>query len=197
MAAINVESLLAKMSEISKGIVYNIRQSLLKEWGPESLGVLPEDTIQQLLTGVIFYTFQCFHSFSHILAFNSLQSFCNYILFYYIYFQGIHLLELASHLEKEAAQLCREGLEKIKMALVGTDTSLLLGILGGSFGYVDLNTTTSSAPAEITEAPTTQLTTTEKSSEEPLEKVPVAPSEESSLAPAELVLPLKSVPLMI
>ena len=45
------------MSEISKGIVYNIHQSLLKEWGPESLGVLPEDMIQQLLTGVIFYSF--------------------------------------------------------------------------------------------------------------------------------------------
>ena len=57
VAAINIESLLSKMSEIKKGTVYNICQSLLKEWGPESLGVLPEDTIQQLLTGVIFYSF--------------------------------------------------------------------------------------------------------------------------------------------
>ena len=38
---------------------------------------------------------------------------------------------------------------------------------------------------------------TDPSSEEPLEKKPTAPSEESSLASAELVFPLKSVPLMI
>ena len=57
VAAISIDSLLSKMSEISKGVVYHICQSLLKEWGPESLGVLPEDTIQQLLTGVIFYSF--------------------------------------------------------------------------------------------------------------------------------------------
>ena len=40
------------MSAISKGMIYNIRQTLLKEWGPDSLGVLPEDTMQELLTGV-------------------------------------------------------------------------------------------------------------------------------------------------
>ena len=57
VAAINIESLLSRTSEISKGIIYNICQSLLKEWGPESLGILPEDMIQQLLTGVIFYSF--------------------------------------------------------------------------------------------------------------------------------------------
>ena len=39
------------------GVVYNICQSLLKEWGSEFLGVLPEDMIQQLLTEVIFYSF--------------------------------------------------------------------------------------------------------------------------------------------
>ena len=63
----------------------------------------------------------------------------------------MHLLELDSHLEKRAAQLHREGIGKIKMALAGTYTSSLLGILEGSFGHVDLNTTTSSAPTEITE----------------------------------------------
>ena len=57
VAAMDIESLLSKTSEISKGAIYNIHQSLLKEWGPESLGVLPEDTIQQLLTGVLFYFF--------------------------------------------------------------------------------------------------------------------------------------------
>ena len=60
VAAINIDSLLSKTSDISKGVVYNTCQSLLKEWGPESLGVLPEDTIQQLLTGVIFYSFLIF-----------------------------------------------------------------------------------------------------------------------------------------
>ena len=57
VAVIDIDSLLSKTSEISKGVMYNICQSLPKEWGPESLGVLPEDTIQQLLTGVIFYFF--------------------------------------------------------------------------------------------------------------------------------------------
>ena len=107
------------------------------------------------------------------------------------------MLELACHLEKKATQLCREGLGKIKVALAGTDTSSLLGIQEGSFGHVDLDTIMSSASTEITEAPTTKLTTTEKSSEEPLEKAPVTPSEESSPASAKLVFPLKSVPLMI
>ena len=51
----DIDSLLSKTSEIGKGVIYNIHQSLLKEWGLESLGVLPKDTIQQLLTGVIVY----------------------------------------------------------------------------------------------------------------------------------------------
>ena len=75
------------------------------------------------------------------------------------------MLELASHLEKKAAQLCREGFGRIKMALAGTDTSSLLEILEGSSGQVDLDTTTSSVSTEITEAPTTRSTTTEKSLE--------------------------------
>ena len=57
VVAINIESLLSRTSEISMGVVCNIHQLLLKEWGPESFGVLPEDMIQQLLTGVIFYSF--------------------------------------------------------------------------------------------------------------------------------------------
>ena len=70
------------------------------------------------------------------------------------------MLELASHFERKATQLCREGLGKIKMALAGTDTSSLLRILEGSFGPVDLDTTTSLVSTEITEAPTTKSTTT-------------------------------------
>ena len=113
---------------------------------------------------------------------------------YYIYFQGIHLLELTSHLEKKATQLQREGLGRIKMALAGTDTSSLLEILEGTFGNFDLNTTSSSIS---TDTPAQKPTTTEKPSEEPLETASVAPPEESSLASAELVFPLKSIPLMI
>ena len=79
------------------------------------------------------------------------------------------------------------------MALVGMNTSSLLEILEGSFGHVDLDTTTSSV--------STQITTTEKPSEKPLEetleKTLVPPSKNSSLATAELVFPPKSIPLVI
>ena len=51
VAALDIDNLLTKTSEISKGVLYNVRQTLLKEWGPDSLGVLPEDTMQELLIG--------------------------------------------------------------------------------------------------------------------------------------------------
>ena len=35
VAALDIESLLMKTSDISKGVIYNIWQSLLKEWGPK------------------------------------------------------------------------------------------------------------------------------------------------------------------
>ena len=89
------------------------------------------------------------------------------------------MLELASHLERKATQLCREGFGRIKMALVGTDTTLLLEILEGSFGHVDLDTTTSSVSTGITEAPATKSATTEKPSEKPLEET----SEEAFSSP--------------
>ena len=110
------------------------------------------------------------------------------------------MLELASHLERKATQLCREGFGRIKMALAGIDISSLLEILEGSFGHVDLGTTTSSVSTEITEAPATKSATTEKPSEKPLEetseKASVPLSEDSSLANAEFVFPLKSIPLV-
>ena len=52
VAAYDIDKLLSKASEISTGVIFNIWHSLLKEWGPESLGVLPEDTMQKLLTEV-------------------------------------------------------------------------------------------------------------------------------------------------
>ena len=51
-ATIDVEDILAKTGDISKGILFQVCQSLLKEWGADSLGVLLEDTMQELLTGV-------------------------------------------------------------------------------------------------------------------------------------------------
>ena len=52
VAAYDVDKLFSKTSTISEGAVLNIHHSLLKEWDPESLGVLPEDVMQQLLTEV-------------------------------------------------------------------------------------------------------------------------------------------------
>ena len=52
VAAYDVDKLFSKASTISEGAVLNIHHSLLKEWGPESLGVLPGDIMQQLLMEV-------------------------------------------------------------------------------------------------------------------------------------------------
>ena len=52
VAAYDLEKLFSKASTISEGVVFNIQHSLLKEWGPESLGVLPEDIMQWLLMEV-------------------------------------------------------------------------------------------------------------------------------------------------
>ena len=59
---------------------------------------------------------------------------------------------------------------------------------------MDLDTSTSSISTDI---PAQESIITEKPCEKPPEKVPVVPSEESSLASAELVFPLKSIPLVI
>ena len=106
----------------------------------------------------------------------------------------MNLLELASHLKKRTAQLCQEGLGHIKLALAGTDTPYLLEILEGAFGHNDLDTTTSSVSTEI---PAQESIITKKPSEKPPEKVSVVPFEENSLASAELVFSLKSIPLVI
>ena len=72
VAAIDIESLLTKTSDTIKGVIYNSWQSLLKEWGPESLGILPEDTMQQLLTGVILI-FLIFSSHFNLLLYGFLH----------------------------------------------------------------------------------------------------------------------------
>ena len=61
VAAFDVDRLFSKASSINEGVLFNVQQSLLKAWGPESLGTLPEDTMQQLLTEVnILDLFPCF-----------------------------------------------------------------------------------------------------------------------------------------
>ena len=50
VAALDIDRLLSNAPEISESDLFNVWESLLKDWGPETVGVLPEDTMQQLLT---------------------------------------------------------------------------------------------------------------------------------------------------
>ena len=43
LAALDMDNLFSKTKCISKGFLFNVQQSLLKDWGPDSLGVLLED----------------------------------------------------------------------------------------------------------------------------------------------------------
>ena len=54
LTTLDIDNLFAKTQGISKGVLFNVWQALLKEWGPDSLGVLLEDIMQELLTGVTF-----------------------------------------------------------------------------------------------------------------------------------------------
>ena len=68
LAVTNVDDLLSRTGDISKGVIYNVHQSLLKDWGSDPLGVLPEDIMKELFTGV---TFQNYHHFiSSIFSFS-------------------------------------------------------------------------------------------------------------------------------
>ena len=177
------------MSDISKGMIYNIQQTLLKEWGPDSLGVLPEDTMQELLTGVSWV----FWFFSLLLVPTYPTTLFILKLFPFLYLQGLNLLELAGHLEEKATQLRCEGLGRIKIALAGTDTSSLLEILEGHFGHMDMDISESTISTEKSEK---KAITEEETSDIP-EKILATPSNVGSLATAELVFPLKSIPTVI
>ena len=50
------------------------------------------------------------------------------------------MIELATHLEEKAARLKCEGFGKIKIALVGCNTSSLFNTLEGAFGSIDQET---------------------------------------------------------
>ena len=52
IATFDVEKLLSKSSTLSVNLLLQLRQSLTKEWGTGSVGTLPEDFIQKLLTEV-------------------------------------------------------------------------------------------------------------------------------------------------
>ena len=98
------------------------------------------------------------------------------------------MLELAAHLEGKAAQLRWEGFGKIKITLAGTDTSSLLKILEGCFGYMDLDTSQSTASTEKAEKEVEEEAST------PSKQIPANLSSSGRLATAELVFPLKSTP---
>ena len=100
------------------------------------------------------------------------------------------MLELTTHLEGKAGKLRCEGLGKVKIALAGTNTSLLLDILEGCFGQKDLDISQSTISLE---EPETGTTTEEVASNIPEKTSPTHPTSHS-LATAELVFPLKSVP---
>ena len=47
-----MEKLLSRSSELSENLLLQLRQSLTKEWVTGSVGTLPKDSIQKLLTEV-------------------------------------------------------------------------------------------------------------------------------------------------
>ena len=100
-----------------------------------------------------------------------------------------------AHLESKAAQLKQEGLSKIKIALAGTDTSSLTRLLEGCFGNMD----PVASPSPLSPSASTEII--EPSEEHLIEQTPAGesspPTAESSLATAELVFPMKSIPLVV
>ena len=86
------------------------------------------------------------------------------------------MIELGTHLEEKAARLKCEGLGKIKIALVGCSTSLLIDTLEGAFGSIDQETIS--------------LVSIPKIKETVMEDVPSTPSPtDSSSIEVELVFP--------
>ena len=52
IATFDVEKLLSKSATLSENLLLQLQQSLTKEWGTGSVGTLPKDFIQKLLTEV-------------------------------------------------------------------------------------------------------------------------------------------------
>ena len=117
----------------------------------------------------------------------------HFIQYLFLFSQGLTLLEIAAHLAGKAAKLMGEALGKVKMALAGKNTSFLLDILEGCFGHENLDTFQSTISTEKAEI----KTTIEEATSNLPEKTPVTLSDSGGLATAELVFPLKSIPMVI
>ena len=52
IATFDVEKLLSKSATLSENLLLQLWQSLTKEWGTGSVGILTEDFVQKLLTEV-------------------------------------------------------------------------------------------------------------------------------------------------
>ena len=70
------------------------------------------------------------------------------------------MIELATHLEEKAARLKQEGLGKIKIALMGCNTSSLLDMLEGAFGSVDQENISIASNPEAKETVTEDIPST-------------------------------------
>ena len=94
------------------------------------------------------------------------------------------MIELATHLEEKAARLKCEGLGKIKITLMGCNTSSIVDTLEGAFGSIDQET------ISIASIPKAKETVTED--------VPSTPSPtKSGPIGVELVFPTQAIPLVI
>ena len=94
------------------------------------------------------------------------------------------MIELATHLEEKAARLKREGLGKIKIALMGCNTSSLLDTLEGAFGSIDQDTISAASIPEAKETVTEDIPST-PSTPTPAESGPIG---------VELVFPTQAIP---
>ena len=97
------------------------------------------------------------------------------------------MIELATPLEEKAARLKQEGLGKIKIALMGCNTSFLLDMLEGAFGLIDQETILIPSIPKAKEMITEDIPST-PSTPSPAESGPVG---------AELVFPTQAIPLVI
>ena len=94
------------------------------------------------------------------------------------------MIELVTHLEEKTARLKCEGLGKIKIGLVGCNTSSLVDTLEGAFGFIDQETISIASIPKAKEAVT--------------EDVPSTPSPtESGPIGVELSFPTQAIPLVI
>ena len=101
LAAIDVD----ETRGISKHVIFNVQHSLFKKWGPDSLGVLPEDAMQEVLTGV---TFQNYHPFiSSIFVPNSSTLILTYHLFFtrFLSFPGFKFVRTCCSFQIESSSI--------------------------------------------------------------------------------------------